>query len=73
MVNAVYSWKYYKFDTIEETQDTALFNENKQMTKHGIREKERNFFNAIKIFNVEEVAKKIWPEIAIDSYTLLEK
>ena len=48
-----------------------MFNENKQMTKYGIREKERNFFNAIKIFNVEDVAKEIWPSISIDNYELL--
>lgn len=48
-----------------------MFNENKQMTKYGIREKERNFFNAIKIFNVEDVAKEIWPNISIDNYKLL--
>ena len=41
------------------------------MTKHGIREKERNFFNAIRIFNVEDKAKRIWPKIAIDNYKLL--
>lgn len=72
MVNAIYSWKFYKFDTIEETQETALFNENKQMTKYGIREKERNFFNAIKIFNVDEIAKQIWPDIQIEQYNLLK-
>ena len=41
------------------------------MTKYGIREKERNFFNAIKIFNVEDKAKEIWPNIAIADYKLL--
>ena len=43
------------------------------MTKYGIREKERTFFNAIKIFNVEDVAKKIWPNIDIESYELLKE
>ena len=69
----LHRWCEYKFDTISETQEMALYNENKQYLNYNnikIREKERNFFNAIKILHVEKVAKRLWPKINIDNYEL---
>jgi len=59
-----------KIKTIDESQDSALYNENKQTYEDGMREKERNFFNALKIINAEEEAKKIFPKISIDKWEL---
>lgn len=66
-------WNEVKFTTIGETQNVSLYNENKQCYKNGMREKDRNFFNAIKIVGVEQRAKKIWTQISIDSWTLKTK
>ena len=66
-IQALHPWK--ELPTMEDSQKTALYNENKAV-KDGMREKERNFFNAIKILNVDRIAKRIWPHLDIEHYKI---
>lgn len=61
--------KKYKFVTVDGSQESAVWNENKQVF-NGVREKERNFFNAIKITHTEKLCKNIWENISIDNWRL---
>ena len=65
-------WKDYKFKSVDGSQDCAVWNENKSTLPNGMREKERNFYNAIKITHTEKLCKKIWPKMDIDNWTLIE-
>lgn len=69
-INIVKDRSKVRFNIINNTQSDAVWNENKKVLKNGIREKERNFFNAIKIVGVEKESKKIWPNIGIDEWKL---
>lgn len=52
-----------KYDLIDNTQDVALYNDNKKILDNGMREKERFFFSAMKIHNMIDECKKIWPKL----------
>jgi hypothetical protein len=65
-VFAMYDWSETKYNIIDGTQDCAVWNENKQSIGNGMREKERNFFSAIKIHNTLNLCKRIWPNLDID-------
>ena len=65
-VFAVHNWSETKYNIIDGTQDCAVWNENKQSIGNGMREKERNFFSAIKIHNTLNSCKNIWPNLNID-------
>ena len=68
-VNALYTWSQYYYPLVTGSQDVALKNENFKEDK-GIREKERNFFNAVKITRTEDLCKTLWPEIPVNDWKL---
>ena len=62
-----------QYPIINDSQKCAVWNENKQIiSEYNIREKERNFFNAIKITNTENLCKQIWENIGIDNWNLMK-
>lgn len=65
-VFVIHDWSETKYNIINGTQDCAVWNENKQTAENGMREKERNFFSAIKIHNTLNLCKRIWPNLDID-------
>lgn len=69
-INTVKCWKNGEFTTVGNSQCDSLWKQNKNVYRNGMREKERNFFNAVKIFKLEEEIKKLWPNISIDSWKL---
>jgi hypothetical protein len=50
-----------------------MWNENKVVFTNNMREKERNFYNAIKIHNCEKACKQLWPKMNIDQWELKTK
>lgn len=67
---SIHDWDKKYYPIISDTQKDSLYSENKRVIMKGMREKERNFFNAIKITHTEKKCKKIWPKIGIDTYKL---
>lgn len=62
-----------QYPIINDSQKCAVWNENKQIISElNIREKERNFFNAIKITNTDKLCKQLWKDIGIDEWKLLK-
>ena len=57
--------------TIKDSQNNSMWETNKQLV-NGIRIKEKNLFNSIKITNTEKLFKQIWPNIMIDNWKLTE-
>lgn len=64
----VFNSRFYP--TLADSQNDSLWNLNKRVVANGMRDKERNFYNAIKITHTEEVCKRIWPLIGIDKYRI---
>lgn len=71
-IYAMHDWDNRQYSIIKDSQENAVWIENFE-TKNGIREKERNFFNAIKIVGVEDKVKELWPDIGIDRWKLKTK
>jgi len=67
-INALHDWDNSDYPAIKDSQTDSLWNENKRFYKNGMREKERNFFNGIKIVGVENEAKRLWSQIGIDKW-----
>jgi hypothetical protein len=70
---ALHDWNNNDYPLIKETQVVSLWSENRHVYGNGMREKERNFYNGLKINKLEEEAKKIFPKIGIDDWELQEK
>ena len=71
---AIRDWSQYKFNIIASTQDKALYSENSKKTVINnmcIREKERNFFNAIKLLDSDDEVKQIFKNISIDNWRVM--
>lgn len=69
-INVIHQWDNTHYPTIDDSQNDCLWNINGRVYDNGIREKERNFYNAIKITHTENLCKKIWSDIGIDNYKI---
>ena len=72
-IYSLYTFNKKQYKTIEGSQENSVWSENKTMLKNGMREKERNFFNSVKIHNAVNECKKLWPKMNIEQWTLLKK
>ena len=72
-VFSVMTYNRFQYNVIDNSQKDSVYSENKVILDSGIREKERNFFNSIKIHNAENECKKLWPRINIDKWVLMKK
>lgn len=73
MTYALHNWDNNDYPLITDSQEVSLWSENRQTYRNGMREKERNFYNGIKINGVEKEVKKLFPHIGIDNWTLKTK
>lgn len=71
-VFSVKGWNMKDYVVIEDSQDSAVWNENKSLLPNGMRVKEKNFYNAIKITHTESQCKQLWPLMSIDRWQLTE-
>lgn len=69
-IHVMHQWDNNYYPEIKESQKNSLWNYNKRMLGNGMRDKERNFYNAIKITHTEELCKRIWKNIGIDNYVI---
>lgn len=69
-INVMHQWDNSHYPIIGGSQDESLWNLNGKVMQNGMRDKERNFYNAIKITHTEELCKKIWRDIGITNWTL---
>lgn len=69
-VNAVNTFNSRMYPTLNESQNDSLWNLNKRVVSNGMRDKERNFYNAIKITHTEKLCKELWPDMGIDGYRI---
>ena len=69
-IYVMHQWDNSQYPTIDGTQVVSLWNINRQCLDNDMRDKERNFYNAIKISHMESECKKIWPGMKIDEWTL---
>lgn len=69
-INVMRQWDNSHYPIIGGSQDECLWNLNGKVMQNGMRDKERNFYNAIKITHTETICKKIWKNIGIYNYEL---
>ena len=66
----MYQWDNSHYPTINDSQNSSLWNINRKILNNGMRDKERNFYNAIKITHTEELCKSLWRNMDIMNWTL---
>lgn len=69
-INVMYQWDNSHYPIISDSQNSSLWNINRKILNNGMRDKERNFYNAIKITHTEELCKSLWRNMDIMNWTL---
>lgn len=67
---AIENYSSNVINSIEESKGVSVWNENRKIIDGVMREKERCFFNSIKINGVSNECISIWPKISINQYKL---
>lgn len=71
-INVMHQWDNSHYPIIGGSQDECLWNLNGKVMQNGMRDKERNFYNAIKITHTESICKQIWEKMDIDNYVIIK-
>lgn len=69
-INVMHQWDNSHYPIIGGSQDECLWNLNGKVMQNGMRDKERNFYNAIKLTHTETICKKVWKNMGIENYEL---
>lgn len=72
-INVMYQWDGNShYQIIDGSQDECLWRLNIKVMQNGMRDKERNFYNSIKITHTENICKQIWEKMDIDNYVIIK-